>query len=414
MKRIFSILLILMAPAAFATNGYFTHGQGTFSKAMAGANTALPQEAIDAEANPASAAFIDGGWSASLALFSPDRSYTIKGNPSGYPNTFGLTPGTVTSKSTLFAMPSIGYNRRLTTNDALTINFVTRGGMNTDYRTATFYGSDHTGVNLMQGFLTGTYAHKFGDRQSLGITGVFGLQRFKATGLQAFAPMSSDPAALTNNGSEMSYGLGVRLGYLARVTPQFSVGASYSPKIHMSDFTSYQGLFAQEGRFDIPSSFQGGLAYRIIDPLTATLDYQRIHYSDVRAVGNPLLPNLMTSPLGTDNGAGFGWKDINVIKLGVQWKASETWTWRAGFSKADQPIPSQEVLFNILAPGVIEKHYTLGGSMALNEKGKFNFALMYAPNKVVSGPNPLEAPGQQTISLEMHEWEAEFGYSFGF
>ena len=29
-------------------------------------------------------------------------------------------------------------------------------------------------------------------------------------------------------------------------------------------------------------------------------------------------------------------------------------------------------------------------------------------------PKPLEVPGVQKISLKMHEFEIEFGYSFGF
>jgi len=311
-------------------------------------------------------------------------------------------------------MPSFGFNVRTSPRDAIAFNFVAKGGMNTDYRTNTFYGGDHTGVDLAQAFLTGTYAHKFGERQSIGITAVVAGQRFKATGLQAFAPFSSDPDCLTNRGYDTSYGIGARLGYLAKLTPDFSFGAAYAPRIRMSKFNNYCGLFAQDGRFDIPTSASAGIAYRIIEPVTVSMDYQRIHYGDVRAVGNALVPNIGTSPLGTDNGAGFGWKDINIGKIGVQWKASETWTWRAGYSQADQPIPSTEVMFNILAPGVIEKHFTAGGSMATSEKGRFNFAVMYAPSKTVSGPNALEAPGQQTISLKMHEWEAEFGYTFGF
>lgn len=413
MKRLLAIFLILVAPAAFATNGYFTHGQGTMSKALAGANAALPQEVLDAEKNPAAAAFVDGGYSASLALFSPDRSYTISGAPSGYPQTFGLQPGTVSSKSKYFPMPSLGFNVRPTERDAVAIDFVAHGGMNTDYRTNTFYGGNHTGVDLMQAFLTGTYARKLTENQAVGITAVVAGQRFKASGLQAFAPMSSDPNALTNRGYDMSYGLGARVGYLAKITPDLSFGAAYAPKIRMSDLKKYRGLFAQEGGFDIPESMSAGIAYKF-SPVTVSLEYQRINYSGVRSVGDPLLPNLMMAPLGSDNGAGFGWKDVNVGKIGVQWKASDTWTWRAGFAKTDQPIPEAEVLFNILAPGVIEKHFTLGGSKVVSEKGKLNFAVMYAPNKTVSGPNPLEAPGQQTISLKMHEWEAEIGYSFGF
>ncbi len=415
MKRTLAVLLILIAPAAFATNGYFTHGLGTTSKGMAGANTAMAEEALDAETNPAAVVFVPGGYSLSLALFSPDRQYTISGAPSGYPQTFGLTPGTVRSESKYFPMPALGYNVRPTDRDAVAINLVARGGMNTDYRTSTFYGRDHTGVDLAQMFLTTTYARKLTEKQALGVTVVIAAQRFKASGLEAFAPFSSDPDGLTGNGYEFSHGIGVRMGYLARFSPQFSIGAAYAPKINMSELKSYCGLFAQDGRFDIPGSASAGIAWNIQQqPVTVALDWQQIQYSKVRSVGNPLFPNLMTSPLGSATGAGFGWKDINVAKIGFEWRATDTFTWRAGFSKADQPIPSSEVLFNILAPGVIEKHITFGGTKKLNERGKFNFALMYAPNKTVTGANPLEAPGQQTISLKMHEWEAEFGYSFGF
>ncbi|HEX9163796.1 MAG TPA: outer membrane protein transport protein, partial [Thermoanaerobaculia bacterium] len=383
-------------------------------KAIAGANTALPQEALDAETNPAAAAFVPGGYSLALALFSPDRQYTVTGAPSGFPQTFGLTPGTVQSQSKYFPMPSFGLNVRPNQRDAFAFNLVARGGMNTDYRTNTFYGSNHTGVDLAQVFVTSTYARHITQNQTLGITAVIAGQRFKASGLEAFAAFSSNPSDLTGNGYDTSYGLGFRLGYLARLTPRFSVGAAYAPQIKMSKLKKYGGLFAQDGRFDIPSSANVGVAYKIAEPLTISGDWQRIHYSDVRSVGNHLFPNLATSPLGSAGGAGFGWRDINIAKVGVQWKATDTWTWRAGFSKADQPIPSTEVLFNILAPGVIEKHFTAGGSKLVSDNQKFNFALMYAPNKTVAGANPLEAPGQQNIALKMHEWEVELGYTFGF
>lgn len=412
---ILAALVMAVAPAAFATNGYFLHGIGTASKAMAGASTALPQEALDVDTNPAGGVFVNGGYALSLALFSPDRQYTVTGNPSGYPQTFGLTPGTVASKSKFFPMPAAGFNFRPNDRSAVTVNFTAHGGMNTDYRTNTFYGSNHTGVDLAQMFLTTTYSRKITPNQSLGISGVVVGQRFKASGLEAFAPFSSDPDCLTNNGYKWSKGVGVKVGYLARPLPNFVIGAAYSPTITMSKFGSYCGLFAQDGRFNIPASATAGIAYNPTEPLTLAVDYQRIHYSDVPAVGNALLPNLVTTPLGSESGAGFGWKDINVYKLGAQWKASEIWTWRAGYSKTDQPIPSSEVLFNILAPGVVEQHITLGFSKAMERgPGRFNMAVMYAPSKTVRGPNPLEVPGGQQIALKMHEWELEFGYSFGF
>lgn len=417
MKKLAIVFLaVLVSAPAFATNGYFLHGQGSANKAMAGAGTALPQEALDVETNPAAGAFLPWGYSVSLALFSPDRSYTVSGAPSGVPQTFGLTPGTVTSKSTLFPMPAFGINFKLDEKSAVTVNFTAHGGMNTDYRTNTFYGaSGHTGVDLGQAFLTATYARKLTQNQSAGVTAIVAGQRFKAQGLEQFAAFSSNPDCLSGNGYETSYGAGVKVGYLAKLTPKLAFGASFAPRIHMSDFKSYCGLFAQNGRFDIPTTLNTGIAVNPYDDLTLTADYQKIHYADVKSVGNPLFPNLTSSPLGAATGAGFGWKDINVYKAGVQYKANADWTLRAGYSQADQPIPSSEVLFNILAPGIIERHITAGFSKSLqNAPGRFNFALMYAPNKTVRGANPLEVPGQQQISLKMHEWEVEFGYSLGF
>ena len=411
----FVVLIVALAPAALATNGYFMHGQGTSGKALAGATTALAQEALDADTNPAAAAFIPKGYSLSVALFSPDRQYTITGAPSGLPQTFGLTPGTVTSDSTSFVMPSFGMNFRPTPRNAFTINLTGHGGMNTDYPASTFYGSRPTGIDLAQMFVTGTYAHQLSEKHALGISAIVVGQRFKATGLEAFAPFSSDPESLTGNGYENSFGLGAKIGYLGYLLPDLSIGASYSPKIGMSEFDGYAGLFAEQGGFDIPATMNAGIAYRPIETLTFSADYQRIEYSHVASVGTTMLPSLMVAPLGSDSGAGFGWQDIDVVKFGVQWAASENWTWRAGYSKCDQPIPASEVLFNILAPGVVEDHLTFGFSRAVGTgPGRLNFALMYAASQSVVGGNPLEVPGRQQIELEMNEWEFEFGYSFGF
>ena len=103
---------------------------------------------------------------------------------------------------------------------------------------------------------------------------------------------------------------------------------------------------------------------------------------------------------------------MSVIKAGYQW-GSDPWTWRIGFSTGDQPIPPSEVFFNILAPGVMEEHFTAGFSRKTGG-GEVNLSFMYAPSVSVSGPNPLEVPGQQTIELEMDQLDLEFGYSWGF
>jgi long-chain fatty acid transport protein len=56
-------------------------------------------------------------------------------------------------------------------------------------------------------------------------------------------------------------------------------------------------------------------------------DYQRINYSGIPAVGNP---SAALAPLGAANGPGFGWRDVNVFKIGVAWELNSMLTLRAG------------------------------------------------------------------------------------
>jgi long-chain fatty acid transport protein len=84
---------------------------------------------------------------------------------------------------------------------------------------------------------------------------------------------------------------------------------------------------------------------------------------------------------------------------------------RTGYSYGKQPIPDTELLFNILASGVVEQHLTLGLSKTLVPMFELHFAFMYALSNSVQGANPLEAPNQQQIELTMKQLELELGLS---
>jgi long-chain fatty acid transport protein len=70
-------------------------------------------------------------------------------------------------------------------------------------------------------------------------------------------------------------------------------------------------------------------------------------------------------------------------------------------SYGENPISSEDVLFNILAPGVQEWHFTGGFTHSFSESLDVSGMVLYSPAKEVSGPNPLAA--NQTIELEMHQ-----------
>jgi len=425
---IFSVVLMLtfsFVTNSSATNGYFAHGYSVKNKALGGAGTALPLDSLAASNNPAGMVFVGQRADFALSFFNPNREYTVTG---AAPSTSGsLALGTVESDSEWFIIPSLGANWMLNENNSLGLSIYGNGGMNTDYDTATYAGgSSPTGVDLSQLFVVPSYAVKVHSGHSFGIGIIGAYQSFEVQGLEGFAGVSQDPDNLTNNGHDNSFGYGARIGYLGEVLPGLFFGASYQTKVYMNEFDDYAGLFAEDGDFDIPANWSAGLAYKPVPELTFVFDVQQIFYSDVDSIANDFsgfntcYGTVMTTGsaknseqcLGGDEGIGFGWDDMTVYKFGVEWQSSPDWTWRAGYSYGEQPIPDSEVLFNIIAPGVIEEHVTAGFSKAIGNSQELNFALMYAFENEVSGPNPQDT--SQTIELQMDQWEITVGYAWKF
>jgi long-chain fatty acid transport protein len=417
-QRFFGLLLVvgvisISATRASATEGYFANGYGTNYKAMGGAGVALHLGAQAPATNPAAMAFLGQRYDLGFEVFNPNRQFSVTGSPSGYPGTFGLAPGTVASGSKYFPMPSAAANWKVGESSTFGVSVYGNGGMNTNYAAAVF-GVNPTGVDLAQMFLAPTFAHKLGSRHAIGLSAILAYQRFEAKGLQGFGAFSSDPGSLTNHDHANSYGAGVRVGYLGELTDWLSVGASYQSRINMSNFGQYSGLFAEKGGFDIPQTFTGGIAVSPVEKLTIAFDVQWINYESINSVGNDFLPNLAMSPLGTDAGAGFGWHDMTVYKAGVQYEAGKNWVLRAGYAYGRQPIRANEVLINILAPGVMEHHVTAGLTRVITKGQAINLAVVRAIPQSVVGPNNLEVPNFQTIELQMDQWEFDVSYSFGF
>lgn len=420
-----AVAAAVAAPSAFATNGYFTEGQGTVNRGMAGAGIAMPQDALAAAINPAGLVKLGGRWDVGLGIFRPDRKYEISGNDCSF-----MYPGCTLNGSGngnddgSFPIPSFGYNMKLSSTDAFNFAVYGQGGMNTNYSNAVFRAfnpanTSNTGVDLAQLFITGAYAHSFG-AMSVGGSAIFAYQRFKAYGLQAFdnPGFSTSPGNVSNNDYDSTTGFGFRLGMLYDINRDVSVGATYQSKIK-GQFDKYKGLFAEQGEFDIPSTYGVGIAWKASPVVDVAFDWVKIKYTDSKSVSNSFA-NILNCPafggtdqsscLGGDNGAGFGWTDIDVFKLGIQYKASGGWTWRGGWNHGDNPIPNSQAAINILAPGVVQDHLNLGFTKAVDKNSDINFAYMHAFNKEVSGSLPAQFGGG-TAKISMFQNYAEIGYS---
>ena len=462
-----------VAGNAFATNGYFTHGNGTKNKAMAGSGIALPEDAIDVTNNPAVAPFVGDQLVVGAALFSPIRKYETSNSFAngqcfpGMPCAFTIGPNSLKSKSNYHVIPHIAKTWQRDNGTAWALSFYGRGGMNTDWKggTATFapmgpgststwpgtygdgvmdfdgmdpatIGNGNTGVNLSQAFLDVTWAKKFDNNFSLGVSAILVAQMFEADGVRTFSPYTKTyaesyvqtgvpvmPENLSNNGTDWSYGYGLKVGMHFPVNDMVSFGVMYQTEIKMTDLDDYSDLFAEGGGFDIPADFKIGLTVHPSESLAFNFDIEHIWYSDIGSVGNPIA-NIFACPtagvggtdlescLGGKNGAGFGWDDMTVYKVGMKWSNNEDWTWRFGYSYGEQPIANSEMTFNILAPAVMEHHLTAGFTLERTKGREFSVAMMYAPNVDLTGPQNFDP--SQTVTFEMYQWELEASYAWRF
>lgn len=409
------ILLALIASvstmSAQATNGYFRLVYSANTIAMAGTGTALAQDGLAGSINPATIFAIEQDYTLALSIFNPKRGFDVTGaSPSSaQPGEFALANGKFESENEYFLIPSFGYKTELNKDWAFNLSIYGNGGMNTQYSESVFYAGK-TGVDLSQVFINSAFAYKFSESTQLGFAPIVAVQTFEAKGVGSFAPFSKDASNLSNNDSDTVLGYGARIGIAHQINSNVHLGASYQSKIDFERFKKYDGLFAENGDMDVPSTYNLGVAFDN-DNFTVALDYQVINYSEVASIANPLMPNLMTAQLGSDNGAGFGWNDMDIIKLGGALKRSNGDVFRAGVSYGEQPIDSSEVLFNILAPGVQEWHYTAGYEFG-DIESRYSVAVSYSPSKSVKGKNPLYQSQDQFIELEMEQYEVTFAAAF--
>ncbi len=438
---------ILVSPAVNATNGYFSHGFSTKEKALAGAGTAFSQDSMAAATNPAGMAFVGERMDIGLQLFSPSpRSFTVTGTASQQmsinvdfdPNTGAVAGTEYESDNDFFLIPHLGYNWQLNSDSTVGVSVYGNGGMNTEYPASASPGgygtfgspdspSGTAGMNMAQLFINVSFAKKLNAKHAFGGSLLLVGQRMIVQGVDNFAAFSVDPDNMSGNRKSDSFGAGLRVGYQGEVAKGIRVGASYQSKINMSEFDEYKGLMAEGGDFDIPSTYNIGVSFDVGATGVIVADIQQINYSDVASISNSITQltngscDPRTSPasgagcLGGPAGAGFGWEDMTIFKIGYQIDVSDKHTVRVGYSHADQPIPESETLFNVLAPAVIEDHFTAGWTMKVGANQEFNLAGMYAPSNSVKGPNPFdggEANGGTDIEIEMSQWDIQAGWAW--
>lgn len=412
---------MMASPLAHATNGYFSHGYGMKAKGMGGAATAMAIDTFGGANNPASMVWVGDRLDVGVDWFSPKRGASRSGGGAAF---------TEESTNNNFYIPEFGYNHMMSSDMSLGVTVYGNGGMNTSYTQGNSVAANQCGlgapasnplcfpsklgINLEQLIIAPTLAYKLNETNSIGISPLLGYQRFGANGLQAFAAISSDPANLTDRGYDSATGWGVRIGWQGKLSDSVTLGAAYSSEIKMSKFDKYRGLFAEQGDFDIPENYNIGVAIKATDSTTIAADYQRINYGGVASVSNPSTqPGCPgTGCLGGSTGIGFGWSNVNVFKLGLMHQYNDQLTISVGFDHSDNPIQARDTTFNIIAPGVVQDHYTAGVTYAIDKSSEITASYMHAMKKTVTGaPNAVYFPMGGTE--EIHMYQNSLGIAYG-
>jgi long-chain fatty acid transport protein len=418
-KFLAAVIAATLTPAvANATNGLFLPGFGMRSQGMGGVGIAYGRDALSVGANPAN--IVNTGMRGDIGFGVLDaESHAATGADAGA----GATPspysfdGSSRSQNKYFILPEMGFTMPLTEKLSFGVAVLPNGGGATRYPTnflsylsITPPGDKKLGIELYQLIAPITLGYKINDQNAVGVSLALAVQRFRFFGGDAFqafnlsptggvTTITSDPAHLTGNGFDYSYGAGVRLGYLGQYfNGKLSLGLDYNSRSYMTKFDKYRGLFAEQGGFDIPQSYGIGLAFKPVHNLVIAADVTQVLYSEVASIGNrgpgtrpPGNPNsksLLGLPshldpskaLGNDNGMGFGFNDQVVYKLGVQYGLNKKLLVRAGYNYGHSPIPNDQLTFATLAPATTERHYTTGLTYKPSDELEITAMYMYVPS----------------------------------
>ncbi|BBP46663.1 hypothetical protein THMIRHAS_20360 [Thiosulfatimonas sediminis] len=360
----------MVSTPVLATNGDVLIGLGAQSRALGGTGTAAFFGAENALTNPALLAkskgteFTIGG-----TVFMPDvtANTTVTGQPAS-----------AKSDNDLNIIPEVAMSTRI--NESLTFGLGMFGsaGMGVDYRGNPGLFDGYSNLQLMKFAPTLAY-----NEDNFG----FGFSPVIQYGALDINYDTDGNAANGSQGNGMStdLGFGFNIGTYVDVTPEFTIALAYQSPISME----YDGQISVAGaglgfdganlpmlsdKLEQPAEIKIGAAYTMNNWMF-TADAKQIKWSDA------------------DGYKDFQWEDQNVYGLGAKYSGKDYWL-GAGFNYASDPInvvgmnattglpgyaaQATDLFNNHFFPGIVEKHFTLGGGYNLSKSMALDFAVVYA------------------------------------
>jgi long-chain fatty acid transport protein len=346
-----------VSPAFAAGYGLKEHSADAMAAAYAGA-AATDRDASYLVYNPAASAGVDGlDMSASLVAILPGSSadYTTALTSAGTPAGGGTKPSGFISDA---LVPAFALRYRIDDKLTFGLSISAPWGLRTDYKTSWAGRYYALKSSLLTINATPSLAYRIAPELTLGAgvqielgqgtlssaidTGTLGA----LNGIPGSIPGAQDSFARL---SGHNWTFGYVVGAIWRPSPDLSLGISYRSSLQhdLKGPLSFRlsgtgaiihaltGLFSNTNQttpLTMPDMIDAGVREDFSDTWSGMAELDWTHWSRFRALtvipANPAQPNDVTTTR---------WNDAVFGSLGVEYRASPTWTWRAGIAYDQSP-----------------------------------------------------------------------------
>jgi len=192
------------------------------------------------------------------------------------------------------------------------------------------------------------------------------------------------PSYPSGRGNRYHFGGGAQMGIYYITDSCWHFGSSIKSPQWFEEFHFFtedeNGAPRQaEIDFDYPMIVSLGTAYAGFEKWLMACDVRYLDYENTDGFG----------PSGFDDTGtvqGLGWSSIFSVHTGIQYKATECLHLRAGYQFNENPIHSDDAMFNVASPLIIQHVLSLGASYQLTCNMFVSLAYVQGFENEVTGP----------------------------
>jgi long-chain fatty acid transport protein len=430
-KNFLKLLFLMLSALVYGQAGHVMQGVGAVNMSMGGAATAQPLDISGAlQWNPAAISTFDGkilDFSIGAFFSSPELSGSLPAGMLGVgaPAVSGITKddrgispmpslamvwGKEDSKHTFgvsaFGISGFGVTFPEEANNPMSPTFnptLNSNPMNYPQQAGGF-GHLESDYMLLQVGLA--WAYEVTDKFSIGVQPTV---NYAALELAPNPTASPNAAGYGISDKASAIGYGAQFGMFYDTQKGMKFGLSYKTTQSFSDLefkNTHLDNAVTENAFnmDYPAILSFGIGYSKAD-FDLALDYRYVDYENTDG---------FAEKGWTDTGsvAGFGWKNINIVSVGLQYKGIEKLPLRVGYTFSSNPIDDELAFYSSPATAVIANAFQFGLSYPITDNLMLNGMYHYGAsdgktegeimNPLMASPtNPYGAIPGSKVGYEM-------------